>query len=328
MQGEPASRRGQHVTTLNGSELEWDVGDRAARLNAEALIWDCHAGFAYGPDVDLKDLDRWRNAGVNFVSVNVGFDVPPWSKLAIEAISNYRRQLRQHCDRFVQIETVEAVRQAQRDSKLAVAFDLEGTDALNGDFGMVEVFYRLGVRQMLLAYNRNNIVGGGCHDNDSGLTDIGGDVVKEMNRVGMIVDCTHCGFRTTVDVMGLSSAPVIFSHSNARALRDHERNTLNEQITACAAMGGVIRSQEWGSSSGLKAPGSTIWCATSITWSSWSAPAIGRRNGFGFPRQRACPSLAIPPRVLACQPVSRRRNGLRASRFLSEAHPGPARPRL
>jgi membrane dipeptidase len=105
---------------------------------------------------------------------------------------------------------------------------------------MVEVFYELGVRQMLFAYNRNNLAGGGCHDQDVGLTDFGRALVKEMNRVGMIVDCTHCSFKTAMEAMELSAAPVIFSHSNARSLRDHERNIREEQIVSCAAGGGVI----------------------------------------------------------------------------------------
>jgi membrane dipeptidase len=222
------------------SKMKWGISDRASRIHAEALIWDNHAGFAYEPDVDLKDLERWREAGVDYVSVNVGFDVPPWNKLAIEALSSYRRQIREQCDSLIQVRIAEDVVRAKAEGKLAVAFDLEGMDALNGDPGMVEIFYDLGVRQMLVAYNRNNLAGGGCHDEDTGLTDFGRDVVKEMNRVGMVVDCTHCGFKTTMDVMRISTSPVVFSHSNARAVRDHERNITDEQITACAATGGIV----------------------------------------------------------------------------------------
>jgi membrane dipeptidase len=140
----------------------------------------------------------------------------------------------------VQVASVEDVHRAKRDGKLAVTFDLEGMDALNGDLGMVDVYYRLGVRQMLFAYNRNNAAGGGCHDDDSGLTPFGRDVIREMNCVGMLVDGSHCGHRTTMEAMEASAAPVIFSHSNARSLCDHERNIRDDQIRACAATGGVI----------------------------------------------------------------------------------------
>jgi membrane dipeptidase len=113
-------------------------------------------------------------------------------------------------------------------------------NALNGDIGMVDLYYRLGVRQMLFAYNRNNLAGGGCHDEDIGLTDFGRAVIAEMNRLGMVVDCSHCSYRTSMEAIAASTAPVIFSHANARKVWDHERNIWDDQIKACAATGGVI----------------------------------------------------------------------------------------
>jgi len=113
-------------------------------------------------------------------------------------------------------------------------------NALNGDIGMVDFYYRLGVRQMLFAYNRNNLAGGGCHDEDIGLTDFGREVIREMNRVGMVVDCSHCAYKTSMEAIEASESPVIFSHANARKLCDHERNIWDDQIKACAATGGVV----------------------------------------------------------------------------------------
>src|SRR4051794_36403331 len=181
---------------------QWGISPRAQLLHSKALVWDCHAGDSFDPECDLRaDMEHWQKAGVNFLSVNVGYDVPPFCGLAIAALSNYRRQIRDNPDLLVLAETMGDVHAAQDEGKLALAFDLEGTDALKGDIGMVEVFYRLGVRQMLFAYNRNNAAGGGCHDEDRGLTDFGRELVREMNRVGMIVDCSHCGFKTTMDAM-------------------------------------------------------------------------------------------------------------------------------
>jgi membrane dipeptidase len=93
---------------------------------------------------------------------------------------------------------------------------------------------------MLFAYNLNNLAGGGCHDGNAGLTSFGRDVIKEMNRVGMVVDCSHTAYRTTMEAMQVSDAPVIFSHSCAKALRNHGRNIVDEQIKACAKTGGVV----------------------------------------------------------------------------------------
>jgi membrane dipeptidase len=93
---------------------------------------------------------------------------------------------------------------------------------------------------MLFAYNLDNAAGGGCHDGDAGLTAFGRAAIGEMNRVGMLVDCSHCSLRTSLEAMEASSAPVIFSHSNARALHPHGRNITDEQMRACARTGGVI----------------------------------------------------------------------------------------
>lgn len=124
--------------------------------------------------------------------------------------------------------------------RMAITFDLEGANALNVDVSMVSLYYRLGVRQMLLAYNLNNRAGGACHDRDSGLTGFGREVIAEMNRVGMVVDCSHTGHTTTMQIMEMASQPVIFSHSNPWALRAHGRSITDEQIRACAKTGGVI----------------------------------------------------------------------------------------
>jgi len=105
---------------------------------------------------------------------------------------------------------------------------------------MVELYHALGVRQMLFAYNKNNLAGGGCHNGNEGLTDFGRAVIGEMNRLGMVVDLSHCAHRTTMEAMELSSAPCIFSHSNSRELWDHERNIRDDQVKACAATGGVV----------------------------------------------------------------------------------------
>ena len=232
---------------------DWEVSDRAAELHRSALVWDDHGGFAYSTPAALRDLERWRVSGIDYLSINVGYDVTPWT-LAVEAVSQDRQWVREHPEAFVQVQTVADVHRAKREGKLAVSFDLEGMDALNGDLGMVDVYYRLGVRQMLFAYNRNNKAGGGCHDEDVGLTPFGRDVIREMNRVGMLVDGSHCGYRTTMEAMELSTAPCIFSHSNARRLCDHERNIRDDQIKACAATGGVIAVTGVGRFLGSKGP--------------------------------------------------------------------------
>ena len=210
----------------------------ADALYADAFVWDAHAGFESWPTTDLGNLAIWRDAGVDFLSVNVGYDVQRWTD-TIRVLAAYRRWFEASED-FDLAGSVADVRAARAAGRMAVAFDLEGMNALDGSLDLLHLVHALGVRQILFAYNRNGIAGGGCHDDDAGLTDFGRAAVREMNALGILVDCSHCGYRTTMEAMELSSRPVIFSHSNPRALRDHERNIRDEQALACAATGGVV----------------------------------------------------------------------------------------
>jgi membrane dipeptidase len=205
----------------------------------DALIWDDHSGFDPTPDFNLERLEDWRKAGVNYLSIDVGYDVIDW-QLAIRNLGSYITWLEKRADKFLLVRRSDDVLEAKRTGRMAITFDLEGMNALNGDSGLVSLYYRLGVRQMLTAYNKNNLAGGGCHDKDTGLTAFGRRVIAEMNRVGMLVDCSHTGYRTTMDIMEAATQPVIFSHSNPKTLRLHGRNITDDQIRACAKTGGVI----------------------------------------------------------------------------------------
>jgi membrane dipeptidase len=211
----------------------------AMELIPDALIWDDHSGFDPVPDYDLEHLEDWRKAGVNYLSIDVGYDVIDWQK-AIKNLGAYITWLEQRPDKFLLVRRADDVLEAKRTGRMAITFDLEGMNALNGDSSLVALYYRLGVRQMLTAYNKNNLAGGGCHDKDTGLTAFGRRVIAEMNRVGMLVDCSHTGYRTTMDIMEAATQPVIFSHSNPKTLRAHGRNITDDQMRACAKTGGVI----------------------------------------------------------------------------------------
>jgi membrane dipeptidase len=215
------------------------MSEHLQKLYREALVWDAHAGVFPSPEVDLNLLEEWRSAGASYLSLNVGFDVMEWQN-TLATLAAYRRWVLDNSDRFLLVSDTRDIERARREGKLALSFDIEGMNALNGDINMVSAYHALGVRQMLFAYNLNNLAAGGCHDDDSGLTAFGRRVVQEMNRVGMIVDCSHAGHRTTLDIIHESSQPVVFTHSNPAAVWDHQRNISDEQIRACAATGGVI----------------------------------------------------------------------------------------
>ena len=204
------------------------------------FIWDDHCGFEMTPDAEIGPLlQPWREAGVDYFSINVYYDPLDWTR-CLENIAALRRRLPVEAPWCRIVSSVAEIDAARAAGKAAVSFDIEGMNALNGRADLVQTYYELGVRHMLFAYNRNNLAGAGCHDEDVGLTDFGREVIDEMNRVGMVVDCSHSGYTTTMEAMQRSSAPVIFSHSNALALADHGRNIRDEQMRCCAAGGGVI----------------------------------------------------------------------------------------
>lgn len=211
----------------------------AENIYRDSLVWDAHAGVFPSPKVDLELLTDWRSSGADYVSLNVGFDVMPWHE-TLATLAAYRSWFGMNDDRFALVSGIGDIEAARSQGMLAVSFDIEGMNALNGDINMVGLYHALGVRQMLFAYNLNNDAGGGCHDRDSGLTAFGREVVREMNRLGIIVDCSHAGFATTMDIISESSRPVVFSHSNPVKVWDHQRNITDTQIRACAETGGVI----------------------------------------------------------------------------------------
>jgi membrane dipeptidase len=176
---------------------------------------------------------------VDYLSINVGFDVMDGQQ-TLKTLAAYRHWLLAQEKYFILAGTLQDVMRAKRDGKLAVSFDIEGMNALNDDINMLSVYHALGVRQMLFAYNLNNAAGGGCHGSNIGLTGFGRSIVHEMNRLGIIVDCSHASLRSTLDIMAESSKPVVFSHSNPVSVWNHQRNILDQQIKACARTGGVI----------------------------------------------------------------------------------------
>lgn len=217
------------------------VSPRAAALLQRTICWDNHACMPLRPgDASfLPQLERVRQAGISLVSLNVSFDaVDPGD--AFPLLATFRHWLRAHPENYVLVETAADIEAAKASDRLAVMFDIEGGNAVTGHPGLVEMFYRLGVRWMLLAYNRNNRLAGGCMDDDQGLTAYGRQIIDEMERVGMVLCCSHVGHRTAREAMEYSRNPVIFSHSNPSAVYPHVRNIPDDLMIACARGGGVV----------------------------------------------------------------------------------------
>lgn len=188
----------------------------------------------------LGVLDRLRGAGYTYISLTVSLDGAATEEV-MHALARERAYFLSHPDRFVLVERVDDIRRAKRESKLGIGFHFQGTDPYCRDVDFVDLYAVLGVRQALMAYNQKNFVGDGCHElTDAGLSRFGVSLVERMNEVGVLVDVSHTGYRTATDVLDVSGRPVIFSHSNPRALFDHGRNIPDDLAIKCAQTGGVV----------------------------------------------------------------------------------------
>jgi membrane dipeptidase len=221
---------------------KWNISPAAAKLHSDALVWDNTvpwSGFGR-PELKRNALSHHIASGADFASVTVATDGQTLEQ-TITTLANERRYFLSQPETFRLCATAADILAAKSAGLLGVNFNFQGTNAFNRDVGLVELYYKLGVRHALLAYNQKNHVGDGCHERtDGGLSRFGVALISEMNRVGMLVDCSHTGYRTSMDAFACSTAPVIFSHANASGVWKHERNITDDQIDACAATGGVI----------------------------------------------------------------------------------------
>jgi len=160
---------------------------------------------------------------------------------AVQDLATWHGIFNLYRDRVIHVRRADDIVTAKREGKFAVMLGFQNGTHLNRDLRNVDFFYNLGIRQIQLTYNELNALGAGSTErSDVGLSDFGVDVVHRMNELGMLVDLSHCGIKTTLDAIEVSKKPVIFSHSNCRALNDNMRCKTDEQIRKLAAKGGVM----------------------------------------------------------------------------------------
>ena len=164
-----------------------------------------------------------------------------YARRALALIDATLQQVKRRPEELQLCVTPDDILQAHAASRFGVLLGLEGGHAIEGSLDQLREFYRLGVRYMTLTWNNNNEWADASNDAErhGGLTDFGREVIREMNRLGMMVDVSHASDKTFQDVLEISTAPVIASHSNARALTQARRNMTDEQLRALAEHGGV-----------------------------------------------------------------------------------------
>jgi membrane dipeptidase len=213
----------------------------ARKLIESVPVWDHHACMPLRPNDPsfLPQLARHRAAGFDAITLNIGFgDQTPEQHM--QMIASLRNWLLERPQEYLLLQQAEDIERAHATGRLAVGFDIEGANAVGDQLSLIQHYYNLGVRWMLMAYNTRNRVGGGCQEEDGGLTTFGKAFVQEMERVGMLICLSHTGHRTAREVIDIATQPLIFSHSNCAAIHPHPRNIPNDLIRACADTGGVV----------------------------------------------------------------------------------------
>ena len=244
---------------------EAKLRERAARLHREAIVIDTHNDITSpmtdkGYDLGARDtsgqtqtdIPRMKEGGIDaeffaiYVSARYAREGGS-ARRALDMIDDVYEQARRHPDALEMAFTSDDIRRISKSGKIAALMGIEGGHAIEDSLSALRMFYRLGVRYMTLTHsNTNNWAdsSGDINNKDvkhhNGLTEFGREVVREMNRVGMMVDISHVADKTFYDVVEVSRAPVIASHSSARQLADHPRNMTDDMLRAIARNGGVV----------------------------------------------------------------------------------------
>ncbi|MBK9385271.1 MAG: M2 family metallopeptidase [Planctomycetes bacterium] len=234
---------------------------RAARIHREAIVIDGHADttpkfedelydfFGANPG-DHVDFPRVQQGGLDaqFWSIYMGA-VPGDGKAikdSLKRIDAVRELVRRHPDRLGLAETAEDIRRLHREGRFACLMGMEGGHMIENELAALRSYHALGVRYLTLTHSFHTDWADSAgvftpvEPRHGGLNDFGREVVREMNRLGMLVDISHVAKSTFLDALEISRSPVICSHSSTRSLRDHHRNLDDEQLRALATNGGVV----------------------------------------------------------------------------------------
>jgi membrane dipeptidase len=218
-------RRTNVIDMLGLITLDWPLLDR----------WQCDsAAFSEA------DFRRLRDSGIDVFHPAVAFDGDCTFDLTRSWFAKWNNLIERHPQYFLRIDTAEDLQRARRDGKTGIVLGMQDANHLRTKAD-VDAFYALGQRLTQLTYNGTNRLGNGCLvARDGGLSPYGQEIVARMNEIGMAIDISHCGERTSLDAIEASNKPVLITHSNCRALANVARCKSDAVIRAAARKGGVI----------------------------------------------------------------------------------------
>jgi membrane dipeptidase len=246
------------VAVTTGSQSQSNVSPQARELHFQSIVVDTHDDTTQrllDPKFDFGarhsdgsvDIPRMREGGLSaiFFSIWIPGTVtgPTAVQRALDQITAVRETVARHPNDLVLCTSAEEIRRAKAAGKIAALLGVEGGHMINNSLANLDKFFALGVRYMTLTHTVNTDWADASTDKaaHNGLTEFGRQVVREMNRLGMMVDISHVADKTFYDVLAVSKAPVIASHSSCRALCNAPRNMTDDMIKALAAKGGVMQ---------------------------------------------------------------------------------------
>lgn len=206
----------------------------AAELHRRAIIVDAVCPLLRTP----SHIDLYIDGGLTLVAPTIASVES--ARFALGQIAKWKRLIKDD-DRLIQARTSADIRAAKDTGKTAILMHFQGTDPIESDLDLIDVYRELGVGIIQLCYNVKNRVGDGADERtDAGLSHFGVELIRRFNGAGVIVDCAHTGERTTLDAIDTSHAPVVVSHGNPRGVHLSRRNVSDDVIKAVAATGGLV----------------------------------------------------------------------------------------
>jgi membrane dipeptidase len=235
-----------------------EIADRARKLHFSSIVLDTHDDTTqrfFSKNFDIAkhnadgsiDIPRMREGGMNAIFFSIWIDGrimgPPAVQKALDQIDAVHENVRKNPKDLVFCRTADEVRRAHAQGGIAALIGVEGGHMIGNDIRILRIFGDLGVRYMTLSHFYNDEWADSSTDKPAhnGLTDYGKEIVREMNRQGIMVDISHVSDKTFYDALEVSKSPLIASHSSCRALCNHPRDMSDDMIKALAGKGGVIQ---------------------------------------------------------------------------------------
>ena len=210
--------------------------NRLKRLYDKSIIIDA---LAFAREWDDAEYEAVQQSGYTGIITSLSRRN---LQVAIDEIVAWKRRIEEYPDRYMMALTAKDFERAKRTDRLAVMMNFQNATMLEGDVDNVDALHALGMRCFQLTYNQRNRLGDGCTERtNAGLSDFGVEVVERMNKVGVLIDLSHCGVQTTFDGIEFSEKPVAITHTMIRDLRPgHPRAKTDAQLKALADKGGVV----------------------------------------------------------------------------------------